>query len=446
MEKSGSTTGSGAVKFWVIWFPAFVHRERFEVTKNPIGGKADDRFVNDKAKGKSFFRRLMSKFIGRYYDSANIPIHIEFIDKGKRSIELKECIVNCDIILKYTRKSEDKKEKEVFLKYLQHSSEGLFLYECNADSEQTIKDAEKHVISYYLKEVCHSHLFHGEDSAKNDYHDYYFKIYSTTTKPDLNNDNNDAIKHYLEAFCEKCNRHIVYFEREMSKEKSEGDLLSPHIAERTEDANIALGLLGFIDKKGVEKDERTKVVTILDGKEYDKDKLLKAYDQLEKYEKQHTEDVKKFIYSQILAPVKKQQGITVTKKINNKRRYDESIYVVGETLYLNTLRSSKYLKPDLDKDIERQLLNLKNLTKTLYFIRDYYRYQHEKKRNNKTLGITTIVALLIFMTGMIYDIFSSKKTQRQSMEILQELKLNNSSVNHPSQNTEIDFENSVLEE
>jgi hypothetical protein len=132
-----------------------------------------------------------------------------------------------------------------------------------------IEYIEKHATAYHLKKVCHLHLFHGDDSAKADYNDYYFKIFSSKEKPDINEANGDAIKYYLESFCDRYNRHIAFFEQFMCplKDRDPKRNLSALIEERTNNANVTLGL-GIIDKANVEKDGNTKTAEIFDGQEY----------------------------------------------------------------------------------------------------------------------------------------------------------------------------------
>jgi hypothetical protein len=49
MVKTSSPTNE-AVVFWVIWFPAFVHKSRFDAIENPISGKINDPVVMKKPK------------------------------------------------------------------------------------------------------------------------------------------------------------------------------------------------------------------------------------------------------------------------------------------------------------------------------------------------------------------------------------------------------------
>ncbi|MCL2649675.1 MAG: hypothetical protein FWD60_01460 [Candidatus Azobacteroides sp.] len=452
MEKDSSLANNEAIVFWVIWFPAFEHKSRFDSIENPISGKINDPVVNEKAKGKSRFKKSYYKLTKQYHDNANIPISIEFVNDTQDHIVIGDDIVNCNIILKYTT-NDTQEEKKISLNYLQNSANGLFLYECKSDSFQTIEHIEKHATAYHIKKICHLHLFHGNDSAKADYNDYYFKIFSSREKPDIHKDNNDAIKYYLKSFCDRYNRHVAFFEQFMCPLKDIRDPkrnLSTLIEERKNNANVALGL-GIIDKASVARDNNTKTVEIFDGQEYDKDKLLVEYNKLTEDQKQEIAKSANFLNNQILTPVQKEPVPTISEKFDNKKKYEESIFAVGETLYINTLRYSKYLKPKTDDDVRKYLLNLRNLTKVLYFVRDYYRYKHEEKENKKSLKITQWLAglgfgvsLITFACGLWYAIYSSngstklfdeteKLIKQENTEILRQLRFNNSSLVIPQE-------------
>jgi hypothetical protein len=443
MAKSALINNEARV-FWVIWFPAFVHKSRFDAIENPISGKINDPVVNEKVKGKSPLKKIIYKIRKQYYDNANIPISIEFVN-NTNYIAIGDDIVNCNITLKYTT-NDTNEDKKISLKYLEHSANGLFLYECKSDSLQTIEYIEKHATAYHLKKVCHLHLFHGDDSAKADYNDYYFKIFSSPQKPNITTNNSDAIKYYLESFCDRYNRHIAFFEQFMCplKDREPKRNLSALIGERQTNANVALGL-GIIDKENVKKEDSTTTIEIFDDQEYDKNKLLAEYDKLKESQKQEITKCTQFLNNKILTPVQKEIIPTISEKFNNKKKYEESIFSVGETLYINTLRCSKYLKPEEDDEIRKYLLNLKNLTKALYFIRDYYRYKHEEKENKKSLKITkrlafagVIISLLTFAGGLWYAIYSSnestksfnenQKLLKRNTELLQQLQQNNSTL------------------
>ncbi|MDR1632304.1 MAG: hypothetical protein LBR97_05435, partial [Dysgonamonadaceae bacterium] len=121
MAKTSSLANNEKIVFWVIWFPTFVHKSRFDSIENPISGKINDPVVNEKAKGKSRLKKIIYRLTNQYYDNANIPISIEFINNTQNRINKGDDIVKCNITLKYTT-NDTNEEKKIFLKYLQNSA------------------------------------------------------------------------------------------------------------------------------------------------------------------------------------------------------------------------------------------------------------------------------------------------------------------------------------
>jgi len=430
-----------AVKFWVIWLPAFVHKNEFKSVENPICDIINDTIQKN----------------GIEYN-ANIPIEICFVNQDQKPIKQGDNIIGCNIKLCYTE-DDPQERKEILLTYLDHSSNGLFLYQCNSDSVQTIENINRHATAYHFKRICHLHLFHRNDTTKDDYNDFYFKIFATNDKPNISEINGDAIRYYLSRFCDRYNRHISVFEEFICKEKtnnSKGEnsknTLQSFIEERTDETYVALGL-GFINKDDIVKNSNTTTIVVFDGIEYDKDKLLTAYANLKDADKQTINKISEVLDSQIYNRVKEEPIPTVSEKFSIEKLYEESVFAVGETLYINILRNSKYLKPDLEDndysdEVRKYLLNLKNLTKTLYFIRDYYRYRYEekvdkkaRKRTRKLAWAGFIISILTFGGGLFYAINSSKETKKliqQNTEILKQLHNGSTSFVTPQEDSNVE--------
>jgi len=412
-----------AVKFWVIWLPAFVHKNEFKSVENPICDFVNDPIQKD----------------GSEYN-ANIPIKICFVNQNHEPIKQGDDIVGCNIKLNYTE-DDSQEEKEISLEYLDHSSNGLFLYKCCSDSIQTIENINRHATAYHLKRICHLHLFHSNDTTKDDYNDFYFKIFATNDKPNINEINGEAIRYYLSLFCDRYNRHVNVFEEFIGIENSQN--VNPEISknallslmEEVTDETVALRL-HFINKDDIVKDGATTTIIDIDGVEYDNDKLLKAYTNLENAAKETIKKIAEDLNSLIYRPVSEDPVPMVSEKFSIEKLYEESVFAVGETLYINILRNSKYLKPGLENDkdsdeVRKHLLNLKNLTKTLYFIRDYYKYRYEekidkkaRKRTGKLAWAGFIISILTFTGGLLYAVNSSRETKKllqQNTEILQQL-------------------------
>ena len=99
--------------------------------------------------------------------------------------------------------------------YQDHSSNGLFLYKCQAD-EAAKKfllhlDKDQFPTFYCIKQLYHNHLFHKKSKQKNQYKDYYFRAF-LTNKINIKDKNNNAIMFYLEEILEHFEMQLKHFE------------------------------------------------------------------------------------------------------------------------------------------------------------------------------------------------------------------------------------------
>lgn len=355
--------------YWVIWMPTYTH------------GNFEKKILSTTVKKNNIS------------DINNTNLALEVVLQNDKNIIL-------------TYRELTKIEYKIKLKYIDNSSNGLFLFECICltDDEVTHKISEnpRHISIYAIKELYHKHLFHGEnfkdEECNNDYH-FGVDIYPKTvicsdgskkviTKPDLKADNNPAIEYYLERIEDRYCKCIKIFEQQIHSDS---------------------------------KHEQKSANTILDSKYW---KFVENDTTIEEKDKRNLKEIYEKIdnSSNIIKSIK---NIFNNKRESLDNTLKRSNQVVGETLFTNVLCYSKYLKPEQNDTIRKLLLNIENLKKGLYFIRDYHRFSLDNKnvKNTTVLAIAGVVFSIVF--SYLYTNYSSSESnkiiRRNQKELIQKI-------------------------
>ena len=436
MEKAISVAERDTKFYWVIWFPAFRQTKNFEVIKNPVKGDLNDPMIREGAKGKNWLKRRWLKFKGKYY-SEKERIKIEFVDSQNNLVTPGTSIDQCYINLYYKTKDQNNNEIEVEinLKYLESSSNGLFLYECSSKSfaAHCIEDIRVHATAHHLKKGCHEHIFHGYDSDEDSYGDYYFKPYAPPDgeRPEIKEEYNNAITWYLNKISDRSDILVSFFEQEIIRLKNEQKssfierikywfknllqsseprrLLIQNLQERAEELEnekdeVVAFLLGFIDENAVKKNEGTVIPVIVDEYELDHDLLKDKYNELDNEFKIEAKKRQQDFVKLLRKGVEKAK-IYENKKKSRDSRSKDCLNAIGETLYFNSLLSSKYLKTDgpVNDDVRRNLLNQENSTKAFHLFADYFQSKEGEKRHKISIGwavVSVVLSVIFFVFGL----------------------------------------------
>jgi len=332
--------------YWVIWMPTYIHSDFDEIIKPRI-----EKNISD--------------------------------DPNRPQKIIVELQVNNDINLTYLDRLSQA-EYIIQLKYIEKSSDGLFLYECICLTNDVVTHAlsknPHHASIHAVKELYHKHLFHGEKNKYEEKHDYYYGVYIHTPinnkAPEINANNSDVLKYYLEKIEKKYYRCFKIFEEQLHS------------------------------------DDNQEQISLIS--EY-----YKSIEQDEKIDLKEKEEIKK-----ILDKINKSQNIEKNKRNieKNKRKklgkiYRESNHIVGQTLFTNTLCSSKYLNPSRDDNIRKFLQNNENLKTGLYYIRDYHKFtfDYNNVKNAKKIGIASIILAVIL--AIFNFIYTDKKSYQNEVQI-----------------------------
>jgi len=352
--------------YWALWMPSYTHGEFDEETEKHTFEKKQRRDPEPKEISDEL-----------KINDESVPLELV--------VQLQD---NKDINLIYTE-LKTKRSHKILLKKIDHSCNGLFLYECICLTEdyytKKLSKKPRYATNHAIKELYHKHLFHGDPELGKD-EDWGLKICVIDTSKSyldincLKQINNIAIKHYLKEIEDEYLRTFKLFEERLQPTT---EILLPleHLS------NISPDLEQILPEK---KDAVTKILS-----EINSEKLNKLREKL-KQEK--------------------------NKNISRKLSYEESNRIVGKTLFTDSLCCSKYLKPEEDEEIRRFLLNIKNLKTGLHYIRDYYRYELDTEniteaRNLAKWGVKiSWASILLAIVGIVYSYYSSVQAKNSLIE------------------------------
>jgi len=402
---------SQAQNFWVVWYPSYMREEFKLIVNQPIIANITDdyhskeqtylkiepehpekqepehpekqeptnirlSFYNKDSKKKGFFRRFREKF------SDNIQ---EKIPDGSKLIAT------------------------VDLKYKNHSSDGLFVYECSAnDNSKQFKhtepslfntekslsnDHKQYATFYFVKELYHTHLFHKKSKQDRQYRDYFYRAYIADKEINVKKKNNEAIKFYLQKTQKHYQEQLEHFEK---------------------------------IKTYTNADIKTKIKWIKKSIEELQSRINDNTTEIEKMPKDNPHDLKTIkrkeelneLWEKIIIERNEQRDIYIEIGIKKKDRnnlYKTANDIVGETLFTNVLCCSEYLDKR-NSEVRALVLNIENLKTGLYYIRDWYK--HEKDKRASTLGI--VIGMFGFAVGIFSVLFTlagSYLSQQQQEKI-----------------------------
>jgi hypothetical protein len=180
--------------YWVIWMPAYVHTNIEDKPKKIIDTKEN---ISD---NKSYTQKITAKL-----DRKDIVICFSACTTSESD---------------RTSKTEIKEDAYVIkLKYIDNSSNGLFLYECecvtNDEVTRELVRKPRHATIHLLKSLYHNHIFHLSSTNANK--DFYFDVYIANSQPDVKDVNNTAIMHYVRKIEERFSWAVELFETSLSK-------------------------------------------------------------------------------------------------------------------------------------------------------------------------------------------------------------------------------------
>ena len=173
--------------YWVLWMPTTTHN--ILIAKSPF-----ERLVEGNISDNASYEQTVTAQLD---DNNNIQLCFSSIIQSGNTMKIVE------------------KSSVIELKYIDSSSNGLFLYECqcvtNDEVTKRLAKTPRHATIHLLKKLYHKHVFHGT-SKDNNITDFYFDVYISDSKPDIKEENNGAILHYLQEIEEKFKNAVEYFE------------------------------------------------------------------------------------------------------------------------------------------------------------------------------------------------------------------------------------------
>jgi hypothetical protein len=178
--------------YWVIWMPTYVHTC---IENNP---KKNFDTKEDISDDKLYTQKISAK------------------------LNEKDIVISFSASTGYVKTSKIEITEDAYvikLKYIDNSSNGLFLYECecvtNDEVTRELVRKPRHATIHLLKSLYHNHIFHL--SSTNENKDFYFDVYIVNRQPDVKSVNNTAIMHYMRRIEERFSWAVELFETSLSK-------------------------------------------------------------------------------------------------------------------------------------------------------------------------------------------------------------------------------------
>jgi len=399
-------------EYWLVWYPSYTHKD-FELKNDNIEDDLTDSYLNNTNQLIHTYLIVKPYSVNVALNNAentnatkeNIQLSFyKIVHKKSKWVQFKfylfrnGILKNRPLTMPVKNVSSQLKESnlvaEINLIYKQHSSNGLFVYECQADEkskkflsgqESLAKDKYQYSTFYCIKQLYHTHLFHKKSKYDKYYKDYHFRALPVDEEPNVTTINNKSIKYYLSEIKNYFDDQLKHFEDIKTCDTKGLKQIDKDIETLSE----------FLSKI-TESDEQTiELKKILEGV---KDKRSKAKDKL----------------------------INLLKEKKDKRNLYLTIHdIVGETLFTNALCYSKYLDKNKDDEVRKLLLNIENLKTGLYYIRDTYRYWYGRQESKKSLFWSKIgvsIGYLGYLAGMVgialafYFYFSSNLSTKSEIE------------------------------
>jgi len=394
-------------EYWVIWYPSYTYKN-FELIE------------------KDYDHPIIEDLTDSYFSNTHTYLKIEpYLSEGEQNISENKKKENILLsFYKITRKksrwfqfkvflfrkgilrnrplikpiknilpqlTETSKLAQIDLIYKQHSPEGLFVYECQADENSKkflseghslLEDKDQYTTFYCIKQLYHTHLFHKKSNNNESYKDYYFRAFLAKEEPNITEVNNAPLMFFLNKTLEYFVSQLKHFEE--IKTNTNADI----IAQKRQ-----------IDK--AIKELKESVDSITENEE--KDSCLK---------KIWEEEINKRSKA-------KEKLIVVLKEKKDKRGlFLISNDIVGETLFTNILCCSEYLNKE-NNEIRMALLNIENIKTGLYYIRDNYRYWYDRSEAKKSSFLSKVSVMLGYLgyivgiCSILYAFYSNLNTDGQ---------------------------------
>jgi len=416
------------VQYWVIWYPSYIHKNFELIGNQPIIEKlTDDDYYHLNV--HTYLK--IETYPSEEQEKANVCLCFYNKENNRKTLLKKFFSVFCDNI------KEDLFESNpvatIHLKYINHSSDGLFVYECSADenSKKFVSNTGKSLLSdhkqystfYAIKQLYHTHLFHKKSKYNKQYKDYFYRAYIDTTKIDVEKINNEAIIFYLKKIQKHFQEQLEHFEiiktstadikTKKKLIKKDIEKLQKQIDDYTEDIEKL--------QKQIANSNDEKESLLLSKAKTIKEDLIELWKKVIIKRKTLKE-----LYIEI--GIKKKDRDNLYKTINN---------IVGETLFTNILCCSKYLDKGLDnldkekteedkekiEEVRKLILNIENLKMGLYYIRDCYKYVEDKKVSMLGISIGKL-GYFVGVLGILFTLSTSwmaNKLSQKQQEKIEEL-------------------------